>query len=63
MAKAPPYAAFAKRLFIAQRRYELRKGVELDREALAASVAKAVKWGKPFSDSTVAQWFKGNQMP
>lgn len=63
MAKPVPYAAFKKRLFVAQRRYELRTGDVIDREEFAARIGDAVKWGKPFSKATVAQWFNGHQMP
>ncbi len=63
MPKTPPFAEFKHRLFIAQKRYELKAGRSLDRDELAAGVGKAVKWGKPFSNATVSQWFLGNQMP
>ena len=53
--KKPPYAEFAHRLFIAQKRYELKTGKTFDRERLASAVGK--------SDSTVSNWFTGKQMP
>jgi transcriptional regulator with XRE-family HTH domain len=63
MPNKPPHAAFAGRLFAAQKRWELRNGRDLEREAFAVAVGKAVKRGRPFSSGTVSQWFLGNQMP
>jgi hypothetical protein len=62
MAKHPRFPEFARRLFIAQRRYELAGGVGLDRGELAGAVAKATG-KKSLSDATVSQWFLGNLMP
>jgi transcriptional regulator with XRE-family HTH domain len=53
--KTPPYAEFARRLFIAQRRWELKTKKEFSREDLAAAVE--------LSDSTVSNWYTGKAMP
>lgn len=53
--KAPPHAAFAKRLFTALKRWELKTGRELSQEDLAKLVDK--------SDSTVSNWFLGKSLP
>jgi transcriptional regulator with XRE-family HTH domain len=53
--KKPPHADFARRLFTAAKRWELQTGLNLNREELAQSV--------DVSDSTVSNWFTGNQMP
>lgn len=53
--KKPPHTEFAKRLFLAQRRQELRTGVELDRSLFAHKVG--------LSEATVSMWFTGKQLP
>jgi transcriptional regulator with XRE-family HTH domain len=53
--KKPPYADFAKRLFVALKRYELDTGKSLSQEEIAAAVG--------MSDSTVSNWFNGVSLP
>ena len=53
--KSPPYAEFARRLFVALKRYELRAGREMDQKALAKAMS--------MSTATVSNWFTGKQMP
>lgn len=53
--KSPPYEAFARRLFIALRRYELESGKNLDQKELAGLLG--------YSGGTVSNWFTGKIMP
>ncbi len=63
MARKAPYAAFAQRLYMAQKRYELKSGRDLDRDDFGRDVARRSGRDKALSDSTVSNWFTGKQMP
>lgn len=55
MPKTLPYAAFAHRLFVAVKKYELRSGKQVRQKALAKRLG--------YSAANVNNWFKGQAMP
>jgi transcriptional regulator with XRE-family HTH domain len=55
MPKTPPYAAFARRLRIAVKRFELKTGDDLDQKEVAKRLG--------YSGGTVSDWFTGKRMP